>query len=152
MTIDFNSRNFENPSIQQFYAGLQALALGEKEPEPIEDLLEPDYEGMQRFDPLIQKFKDAFFDGQDADPECTAPAGRGRGTRGGRGGARGGKTAAGSSQASSAALGRGRGGATKPAEKEAPQKGGRKGKPEKDMIEDLDLYDDDMNEKELPAS
>jgi len=22
MTIDFNSRNFENPSIQQFYAGL----------------------------------------------------------------------------------------------------------------------------------
>jgi hypothetical protein len=46
MTIDFNSRNFENPSIQQFYAGLQALALGEKEPEPVEDLLEPDYEGM----------------------------------------------------------------------------------------------------------
>jgi hypothetical protein len=37
--------------------------LGEKEPEPIEDLLEPDYEGMKRFDPLFQKFKDAFFDG-----------------------------------------------------------------------------------------
>jgi hypothetical protein len=37
--------------------------LGEKEPEPIEDLLEPDYEGMKRFNPLFQNFKDAFFDG-----------------------------------------------------------------------------------------
>ncbi len=64
MTIDFNSRNFENPSIQQFYAGLQALALNEEEPEPVEDLLEPDYEGMKRFDPLIQKFKDVFYDGE----------------------------------------------------------------------------------------
>jgi ATP-dependent DNA helicase 2 subunit 1 len=53
MTIDFNSRNFENPSIQQFYSGLQALALNEEEAEPVEDLLEPDYEGMQRFNPLI---------------------------------------------------------------------------------------------------
>jgi ATP-dependent DNA helicase 2 subunit 1 len=96
MTIDFNSRNFENPSIQQFYAGLQALALNEEEPEPVEDLLEPDYEGMKRFDPLIEKFKDAFFDGAEEDPECGGgPAkGRGRGTtRGGAAGARGGKAA-----------------------------------------------------------
>ena len=157
MTIDFNSRNFENPSIQQFYAGLQALALGEKEPEPIEDLLEPDYEGMKRFDPLFQKFKDAFFDGEDADPECAATtAGRGRGgARGGRGG-RGGRGAAnaGSSQASGASgVGRGRGAAPpKAPEKEVPKKGGRGAKNVKDMADDLDNYDQDMNEKELPAS
>ena len=53
LTIDFNSRNFENPSIQTFYSGLQALALNEEEPEPVEDLLEPDYEEMQRFQPVV---------------------------------------------------------------------------------------------------
>lgn len=42
MTIkDFKSRDFENPTIQKFYAWLQALALGEDEPEPVQDLLEP---------------------------------------------------------------------------------------------------------------
>lgn len=35
LTINFDSRNFENPTIQKFYSGLQALALGEKEPEPV---------------------------------------------------------------------------------------------------------------------
>jgi hypothetical protein len=44
--------------------------LNEEEPEPVEDLLEPDYEGIKRFDPLIQKFKDAFYDGADEDPAC----------------------------------------------------------------------------------
>lgn len=63
LTIDFDSRNFENPSTQRFYAGLQALALNEKEPEPVVDLLEPDYEGLKRFQPVLQKFKDTFFDG-----------------------------------------------------------------------------------------
>ena len=33
-----------------------------------------------------------------------------------------------------------------------PPKKGRGAKVEKDMIEDLDNYDEDMNEKELPAS
>jgi hypothetical protein len=120
MTIDFNSRNFENPSIQQFYAGLQALALNEEEPEPVDDLLEPDYEGMKRFDPLIQKFKDAFFEGQDEDPACASAVGAGRGRgRGGttRGGGRGGRGGgAGSSQnavSPSTTAGRGRGGAAK---------------------------------------
>ena len=46
LTIDFDARNFENPTIQKFYSGLQALALNEDEPEPVEDLLEPDYEEM----------------------------------------------------------------------------------------------------------
>ncbi len=44
LTIDFDARNFENPTIQKFYSGLQALALNEDEPEPVDDLLEPDYE------------------------------------------------------------------------------------------------------------
>jgi hypothetical protein len=112
---------------------------------------------MKRFDPLFQKFKDAFFDGKDADPDCAATtAGRGRGgARGGRGG-RGGRGAAntGSSQASgTAGAGRGRGAAPpKAPEKEAPKKGGRGAKMAKDMADDLDDYDQDMNEKELPAS
>ena len=71
LTIDFNSRNFENPSIQTFYSGLQALALNEEEPEPVEDLLEPDYEEMQRFQPVVQKFKNAFFGGNDSDSEIS---------------------------------------------------------------------------------
>ena len=63
LTIDFEPRNFENPTIQKFYSGLQALALNEDEPEPVDDLLEPDYEEMQRFEPVINKFKQAFFGG-----------------------------------------------------------------------------------------
>ena len=87
MEIDFNSRNFENPSIQQFFAGLQALALNEEKPEAVDDLMEPDYEGMRKFDPLIEQFKDVFFDGNDEDPACGGTAARGRGgARGGRGG------------------------------------------------------------------
>ena len=46
------------------------------------------------------------------------------------------------------AIGRGRGGAVTVKE-EAPLKGGKKGK---DLIDDLEKYDDDMNEKELPSS
>ena len=69
LTIDFDVRNFENPTIQKFYSGLQALALNEDEPEQVEDLLEPDYEEMQRFQPVINKFKNAFFGGEDSDAE-----------------------------------------------------------------------------------
>lgn len=35
LDIDFDSRNFENPTIQTFFSGLQALALNEEEPEKI---------------------------------------------------------------------------------------------------------------------
>ena len=49
LSINFDSRNFENPTIQKFYSGLQAMALQEKEPEPVQDLLQPDYEGMKQF-------------------------------------------------------------------------------------------------------
>jgi ATP-dependent DNA helicase 2 subunit 1 len=67
LTINFNSRDFENPSLQKFYSGLQALALNEDEPEPVKDLLEPDYEGMKVFKPIVDKFKAAFFNGDDED-------------------------------------------------------------------------------------
>ena len=63
LNIEFDSRNFENPTIQKFFSGLQALALNENEPEDIENDLEPDYEGLKRFAPVINKFKDAFYNG-----------------------------------------------------------------------------------------
>lgn len=56
------------------------MALNEDQPEEIEDLLCPDYEGMKRFEPIINKFKDIFLDGHDIDPECAPKAARGRGT------------------------------------------------------------------------
>ena len=76
-SIDFDSRNFENPTIQKFYSGLQALALNEDEPEEVEDYLEPDYEELERRAPVLQKFKDAFFGGYDSDSELVKkPAAR----------------------------------------------------------------------------
>lgn len=66
MSIDFDSRKFENPSIQRFYSGLQSFALNEK-PEEVQDTLEPDYEGMKRMQPVIDKMKDAFFGGSNED-------------------------------------------------------------------------------------
>ena len=46
ITADIDCRNFENPSIQTFYTRLQAIALDEKKPEDIEDLLLPDEESI----------------------------------------------------------------------------------------------------------
>lgn len=118
LTIDFDARNFENPTIQKFYSGLQALALNEDEPEQVDDLLEPDYEEMQRFQPVINKFKSAFFDGEDSDNEAQiAPKPRGRGGlgRGGRG-----RGAAASSQSSNVSQGRGRGNGVKSRQKVEP--------------------------------
>jgi len=60
MSIDFDSRNFENPSIQKFYSGLQSFALDEKNPEEVQDMLEPDYEGMEKMKEIIDKMKDTF--------------------------------------------------------------------------------------------
>jgi ATP-dependent DNA helicase 2 subunit 1 len=71
LTIDFNSRNFENPSLQCFFSGLQALALNEGAPEKVEDHLEPDYKGMKKFEPVLDNFKNIFFDGNDTDPACS---------------------------------------------------------------------------------
>jgi hypothetical protein len=85
LTFQFDSLNFENPSIQKFYSGLQALALNEKEPEQINDLLEPDYQGMKIFKPVFDNFKDVFFDGRDCDPELgVKPKRGGAAARGGK--------------------------------------------------------------------
>jgi Ku70/Ku80 C-terminal arm len=73
MTIDFNSKNFENPEIQNLYAHIQALALEEKEVEQVEDYLKPDKEGLKSISDLIVGFRDVVF-GQDGyiDPEGKA--------------------------------------------------------------------------------
>lgn len=91
LNIEFDSRNFEKPGLQKFFSGLQALALNEDEPEPIEDLLEPDYEGLKKFDAVLGKFRDTFYHGRPEDPECAEkpkpPNSRGAGRGRGRGGA-----------------------------------------------------------------
>jgi len=56
------------------------LALNEEEPEKFEDLLEPDYEGLKKFEPVINKFRDVFYDGEKEDPECAVKP---KGQRGG---------------------------------------------------------------------
>ena len=57
LTIDFDSKNFENPDIQQFYSVVQSIALEEEEMEEVEDYLQPDREGMKQLFPLIEEFK-----------------------------------------------------------------------------------------------
>jgi ATP-dependent DNA helicase 2 subunit 1 len=73
MSIDFNSRSFENPSIQKFYSGLQSFALNEQEPEEIQDTLEPDYVGMKKMQQVIDKLKDTFSLGAVAKTTATKP-------------------------------------------------------------------------------
>eukprot|EP00743_Colponemidia_sp_Colp-15_P002621 GILK01002839.1.p1 GENE.GILK01002839.1~~GILK01002839.1.p1 ORF type:complete len:631 (-),score=167.71 GILK01002839.1:47-1906(-) len=70
LTIDFDSRNFENPAIQRFYAGLQALALQEGQPEECEDSLVPDVEGIRAYKPLLDDWMQAVGDLQAA-PKAT---------------------------------------------------------------------------------
>ena len=48
MNISFDCRNFENVSLQKFYATLQALALEEKETENIDDLIQPDNDALEK--------------------------------------------------------------------------------------------------------
>jgi len=56
LSIDFDCRNFENPDLQQFYSNLQALALGEENPEAVEDTIVPDEEGMLAHQTEINTF------------------------------------------------------------------------------------------------
>jgi len=72
LAINFDSRNFENVTIQKFYSGLQALALGDDEQEEVEDCLKPDAEGMKQYEPLIDNFKALLFDGNDQDIKCAS--------------------------------------------------------------------------------
>ena len=79
MNIDFSSNNFENPTIQKFYSGLQAFALNEKAPETVEDTLEPDYEGMKRMEKVVGKMQGAFgLDGPKEPVKKPAPKPRKR--------------------------------------------------------------------------
>lgn len=52
LTANIECRNFENPAIQTFYSRLQAIALDEKKPEEVEDLLIPDEESLIRIEKL----------------------------------------------------------------------------------------------------
>eukprot|EP01022_Parablepharisma_sp_SALTPOND_P026506 TRINITY_DN64291_c0_g1_i1.p2 TRINITY_DN64291_c0_g1~~TRINITY_DN64291_c0_g1_i1.p2 ORF type:complete len:789 (+),score=98.96 TRINITY_DN64291_c0_g1_i1:87-2369(+) len=61
LSIDFDSRQFENPAIQKFYAAIQALALNEEQPEEVKDIMQPDYEGMSKFAAIIEQFKETTF-------------------------------------------------------------------------------------------
>lgn len=69
LTVDFDPYNFENPNLQSTYSYLQALALGEREPEPIKDYLQPDEEGMKKVENLILSFRDLCFGDNYVDPE-----------------------------------------------------------------------------------
>ncbi|EFC37754.1 predicted protein, partial [Naegleria gruberi] len=68
LTIDFNPHEFTNPSLQQFYQSLQALALEHSNIEQIEDVLKPDKEGMKKYENLMNEFKDMIFP-SDYDPD-----------------------------------------------------------------------------------
>jgi len=78
LSIDFDSRNFTNPNIQNFFTKLQAIALGEDEPEDVEDLLEPDEEGFQKYQPFIDSFKNSIWGDDYNEPVVKKPASRGR--------------------------------------------------------------------------
>ena len=70
MSIDFNSRDFENPDVQSLYAYIQALALEEDEIGQIDDYLMPDEEGLKHLKPLIEKYKEVIYgEGGYEDPE-----------------------------------------------------------------------------------
>eukprot|EP01080_Neovahlkampfia_damariscottae_P007370 gene7370-11692_t len=59
--IDFSSCNFENPSLQQHYASLQALALDQKELDEVTDYVKPDIEGMSKYCQTVEDFKDSVY-------------------------------------------------------------------------------------------
>jgi ATP-dependent DNA helicase 2 subunit 1 len=72
LRIRFDSRNFENPSLQRHYANLQALALDRETTEETPDYVVPDEEGMSKYEELITDFKTSVLpDGYDPDPKKT---------------------------------------------------------------------------------
>jgi len=63
MNIDFDTRSFENPVLQRFFSTLQALALGENETEYVEDLINPDSEGLKGvLKGLDEEFRESIYD------------------------------------------------------------------------------------------
>ena len=62
MNISFDCRNFENVSLQKFYATLQALALEENETEIVEDLIQPDNDALDKvLQGCDEEFKKVFY-------------------------------------------------------------------------------------------
>ena len=61
MNISFDCRNFENISLQKFYATLQALALEENVVEDVEDLINPDNDALRKvLGGIDEEFRDKF--------------------------------------------------------------------------------------------
>lgn len=56
----FSPSFFENPAIQIFYNKIQALALEEEAPDAVEDLLQPDQEGLNENQDVIEQFNQVF--------------------------------------------------------------------------------------------
>lgn len=62
MNIEFDSRYFENSSIQKFYAALQTLALTEDQIQPVEDYLQPNSEQLKKVvNGLDEEFNQIFW-------------------------------------------------------------------------------------------
>lgn len=62
---EFNVSSYYNPVLQHFYTNLEALALEEPRPDPIQDSLAPDEEGMLKKEAFIRTFWDAAFEGSN---------------------------------------------------------------------------------------
>jgi hypothetical protein len=61
MNISFDCRNFENVTLQKFYATLQALALEETEVEEVDDFINPDNNALETILKGCDKeFRDVF--------------------------------------------------------------------------------------------
>ena len=58
------------------------MALNEKEPEEIVDTLEPDYDGLRRFDQVLGRFRGVFYDGAKEDPACAEKKSKGPANKG----------------------------------------------------------------------
>ncbi|CAD8142730.1 unnamed protein product [Paramecium pentaurelia] len=80
---DFDCSNFEDPSIQKFYTYLQGLALQEQNIEEPEDLLQPDFKGMEKYRDIVNLFM------SNVSLECSNMPSRSKGQAGGRGRGRG---------------------------------------------------------------
>lgn len=69
LTINFSPHSFENQSLQKMHSYLQALALGENDPEPVRDTLMPDFEGMRLVKPMVDLFKASVWGDDYVDPD-----------------------------------------------------------------------------------
>jgi len=62
LSINFTGQTICNPSLQKHYNVLQALALDEEDAEEHDDELEPDWDGIKKFETVLEDFRSAAFD------------------------------------------------------------------------------------------